>query len=1035
MRGRTVEFRRAPAMAALLGIVAILCGAGCAWNVAPREQDALLPPVEVKRPLSDQTQAALMLTRQGVWALLDRSTDKNLTRDLKPGQLIMSAPTREDAEGDGHLFAVLLVRSWGAVLQRLDARPLESGDGVGMASVYVMPVAGMQAAGLRRLGACVGQGDPATSRCVQEAAPGARLDIWPLDDRGQLKPREIDDTRYTLALPRAAMALRHATGARVITADPDKKFTQTTRWIALPQPGPYRLPPRVTITADTSCQRTPWDAHLSVGVAARGELGARRHVLGFEEAALKHGADALVWCDKKGAPELAIPTLTRLSLRASDGGFMGAPVLGAQRTPMGELAPWRLARALEAAAATSAGDHHLAAFLFESALGGIKPDHDLDPLALHAMQIVAAGGAPEAALRMGWVASQSAWNRDESPIYQLGLIAAYGATGRARDRMSAESSLGKYVSRHEKEPISHWLRWREVHRQLDTEQIASADSLKRLEAAFDGPDQELWALTLRAGYIVHTGLLRPEQASKATRPDEAPTRDLEAAFLEAAFTKNKLPTVYAALHDQLPDQPCDVTKGCALDAAGTRLREAMRASSHGTPAQRRALLDALRRRPLSLLPRSDASGAHSRAKNSAESLLIQLAFIATSAPESTQHLGLSTARLAGELLGDPTTRPTLCKAPHTLRTARALGQEIEATLRLRGILDPSTLERFAAWLGARGVQAACEGPTALIDAATTLARRAPESADLTLRMAEALLRHQTSPQDARALLDAAAAFAAKHAAGPRCERWSLSLASAQLLRHDLDGAQRHLLSALNCGRRAARAHQVEADVVGALIHYERTGAINANLSDEAQGVLRNARRTPFAPICPALGTGRLRVERALAPDRMALLRALPRPAPAPADAIQLLTTSAALAQADTLLTRAGELLQRGDVPQAARLLRDARARYARGGDPAGVFTVDLVEAQLLGGSLDALITPADAPAATPSKNKNNKSDKKTPPSTLDQLRAGRLNDLYKGEGFTATQRLAMSLLTETPDHQLGRLKAMPAQAREAICKQ
>ena len=496
-----------------VSLLLVLALGGCAWVQPPTESESLTPPFDVAGNGSKESLGQLMLTDEGLWAFV-REGDHEGPR-FERGALVAFSP-REAGQSSTHLFGVILVRSWGVLMQRLDDRGLPSSSMRG----DLHPAGEFWAK--RHRAACFGSGlGFAEKACLADhPARGWRLFGLSKDDKLRVPPPD----KWARAVPIRLDGL--VQGARHALSPGARDRLEGGRWVAVPARTDRAATPHARIAAERDCALSADDLGglQAVQVIEAPVLTAEQPIK-VEAAAIQMGADVMVRCEG-GAVTIAVPTLTRPLL-----GVTGTSLLA---TPYGFFEPFRLtgpsARQIRHAvllgSALATGSTLAADYYLDQALRDITAEAPARRLAVDFMQVPAAAGRPEAALRAGMSATSGGWHRGNRPAFVLGKAWVYAALASPKEQNEATERLAELGSRGRHKRLARWLAWTQLRGGLardDHQAVAAATS------HFDKEGSSLWSGAAEL-------LVNPALAAKQGPTRPAGAHPMRAALAEAPDT-------------------------------------------------------------------------------------------------------------------------------------------------------------------------------------------------------------------------------------------------------------------------------------------------------------------------------------------------------------------------------------------------------------------------------------------------------------------------------------------------------------------
>ena len=426
-----------PERDAILGIAvamgALVFVASCSWSVPPDRSDAIIRPMRVSTAsVEDAQETDLYLAPSGLWIW----RDDQAAAHLRPGRLLAII----EPDDHGHLFAVVLTRSWGAMLQKIDRNTIKKDLSVATWTVIEGAAQWPDACEVTTQGI-----DPA---CAARAPEGARWDVFAIAAERRLRVEHEADERRTLppVWPRAIAERDAQQGSRLVVG------AWPARGVA------YRHPPMAggraevepAVAAHVQCPERPvWRARFDQAVS--------EDVVAIERiAAQAAGADALVWCPDDGSLVVAAPSAARGWPRAARGPMMAhrAPIVVEARAPD---------RAIEdvitALAAASRGDVAVATMSLAEALPFIRDRHG----AIAAIsQLCALAARPGDALWLMQAGVAKTWQPDLDPLYHIAIATVARALGYPRLAMGREQRVADLADSIDDESLAAWLGYRAV---------------------------------------------------------------------------------------------------------------------------------------------------------------------------------------------------------------------------------------------------------------------------------------------------------------------------------------------------------------------------------------------------------------------------------------------------------------------------------------------------------------------------------------------------------------------------------------------
>ncbi len=497
-------------------LVAVLVLAGCQHALPPKPEDALFQPMEVEAVVLEETIGDLFIEADGLWSFVHENAKRAPT--LVEGQVVGFGKNDED-ENFRHIFVVVLIRDWGARLQRLDVDPIDATN-----KGPLVPLNTLDPNTATRWRFCVGINAKVDSaECIRKSAPGTIFHVFNLKTKNRFSVTESD------ALPVSRSAVLWV--GREVISEGD---ITGSNWIAIPgKPAPRPAIPRVGI--DSTCSFT-------VPNSTKVEMTAVEHMLSVESEAYRLMVDGLVWCDDDTA-QVAVPALHRQFLPSSEPRLQTPAVLS--------IRPFQLEAAkaqlwVRAAGYMATGDFTFADFLVEKAL----IEEPSGELSLLSMDLATSASRPESAIRRGFKGTSKSWNRDADPYWNMGMARVdflMGDKGSYTERMKTVPELALNTNDTE---LTGFLILSELRQKLKDDVPAQSIALDELLERTSDPVFTKWQLLYRSETIRHAKEL---EKLDALRVD---FQDAEAeAILDGYMGKGV-------------DQPCP--EACHVDAYGRR---------------------------------------------------------------------------------------------------------------------------------------------------------------------------------------------------------------------------------------------------------------------------------------------------------------------------------------------------------------------------------------------------------------------------------------------------------------------------------
>ncbi|MFU8806103.1 MAG: hypothetical protein ACNA8W_19990, partial [Bradymonadaceae bacterium] len=772
----------------LLGL--LFATGACSWSNPPRSSDALGPSYSLRDPLFDRTMGEVFLMPEGLWAWVPESAG-GTTDAFEVGQLALFQPVQDPA----HVFAVVLKRPWGLLLQRLDTRPLRA------ESRGAMNPLGTGAPNQDRPAICRGIGDdPRAMECLSET-PTARWNVYGAHDGlSRLVIRETQDKDPLLPAGRLGQFLS-------VGAEPPQWFGGHSRpegaWVAIADEGQGASPPMIRAATLACPALTSAQSLLELEVLS--DWKVIDHPLHIEGAAFEHGVDLLARCTDADIV-LFIPTLHRpmIGIREQR---LGAPVISRRPLRIEKAPSAAYLSTLQMGARVAAGDFGGADLWMEHLLEVLPNSSSRDRLALLSMQIGAAAGRPEAAMRAGHFGSRTTWNRDNDKAWHLGLVSVFRQLEMHHEAHLRIQSLLDLNRRDRDEEWRTWHLWSELRLKRLQGKSLQLRELDEAVTKAEAEDLDDWALVLKT-------MAFQERAGK-TNLEEA-QRVIEAAYEKADL----LPLWKAYLGDGLP-RACvaSSTERCAMDPYGRHLLDLL--NEPNTSAHR--LVGLLEEAPvIDFRPGFSADilltiGQDERITTSSIDLAMAI-FPLLDVHGRHKIVDIVTTSLSEGLAEG--SDGELCQ------TREAMGNRMNRTV-ARAAPTFSTREdrhqgRTLIWLTTAALDAACRGVPELLEAIEARAEAHPREAGAALAMVDARLLDPSTDALSAEILHAASLLAARYGEGGFCRQWSLAMALAYITTGHLELAEAMLIHTGSCPKGADGDDSSRA-LLQAYLQYEKTG--------------------------------------------------------------------------------------------------------------------------------------------------------------------------------------------------------------------
>ncbi len=870
----------------MIGLVAALVLTGCAWWQPPSARDSMLPPYDVTAPFHKDGVGQLVLSHEGMWAFVHGSDTQGFAK-LHRGELVGFIPQKH--KESAHLFAVVLVRSWGALLQRLDARAVASRK----ASGQIVPLT--NDAQLHRWGLCRGKGGHVLQNaCLQHGEPTIAWHLFRADANARLRVSAQDT--WGLTPPVHTDGLVHA-GRAVLDADKLK-----AGWLAVPVRAAHPRVNHARVAVQTSCPAVDVSESLQPLQIIHADFAMPSDPIVTEEVAIELGADVLVGCEQ-GKTAVAVPVLYRPLLMAGKGTAYGVPFGAMRALPVAAKNPAARRAVILLGAALGTGSTVAADFYLERAMEAAPQADASVELARGLMQVFAAAGRPEQGLRAGRVAARNAWHVDNEPAFVLGRGWVYAALGKPGDYDDSKSRLSDLGSLPDHQDVRLWLAWNALR------DSAAGRSSRDGNGALDYFRQQKLQDWLEATKLLDGDKLEPgyERLGNVSKPDKT---------------------------------ACSGDKDCQLDVYGRNFAAMLRTVHSADDAAR--IVDQLTTTAVAAVrPGFDLAALDAPKMPAASAVAVEAALLPLLQPAARLHAFDRLMGAAAEAVRSDGRCVNIPGAPQI---------DARLTAAIRG--DDMPVLSATQWLIARALPAACKSPQRFADslqkamgANQALAQRvAPLLAAVDARAPKA---------DRLKLLRRFAEFTAKHELGAACERWNLALAVSNARAQRLDAAAAKLSLAINCQTREHSQYAQSRALLNAFLRFEKTEHVPTDIPDAVRRRLRAlVRQRPAAgdeaSACFGLAPMNYDLAAYVHPDIAALAVAMDAPAP---DSLALETSSRLADQGKASMVVARRLLAEGRAPQAAKALLEARKVFTRVGHQVGLRRVRFLEEVVFEGDL------------------------------------------------------------------------------------
>lgn len=948
-------------LAAVLVAMA-LSGVGCAWTQPPTPDDAIIAPYTISGTTDKVDAGQLMLVQKGLWAFRsDASSSDNF--NFEPGAIVGFIPQKRHAHA--HIYSVVLERPWGVLLQRLDSQPV---TGTELRGDFVPVDTDHQ---LRRWGLCRGTSSQiGQNSCIEEASASTKWRIYRTDAVGRIVVPELDAWGAALPVQNTGLLID---GRSVMHATSNAK--PPTNWLAVPAHQPGRslaqnapLIPHARIALQTSCPDIDFSQSFQSLEIFNSQITAPQSPIDTTINAIRTGADVLVRC-KGDTIWVDIPSLYRPILSVAHTGAQGVPY-GAMRPIALQGKSRKIQRAtILLGAALATGSTVIADFYLQDILREHPDSDETREMGLNFMQVFAAAGRPEAALRSGHRATNGAWHVDNNPTFILGRTWIDAALGKSRAYSDDITRLSKMAESPDNADIRIWLAWSAIRAGAVQ---SSGRSVRGALGFFETTEQIRW---IEAANLIVEPDLRIELKHGAANG----LRDeLKRAFLPEAAQK-------AA-------QNCAELGVCQLDVYGRNFAARLNALRASPTSQQdvgrliQLLRDLSETSIAAIRPGFENPEIGATDFSPAEQLAIRAALMPMMRPEAraASFDGLiEAASRAVRADGNCVQTPGA-----DIITKRLGGGENGATAEQPPLLEATR------WLVSDAFDAACHSPVRFAESLDASLGHNDVLARCIIPLLVALSEHTTA--DARAqMLQQVAEFSARHKTGAACTRFNLALALSNANAGQLDVAAKNISKTVNCIDADSKKYAPSRHLLNAYLQFETSGQIPPGLAPRTHRALlqlthavsssprdTDAKSNPDATnnmsgACFGLEPIAYQLASYLHPDIVVLAVSLPEPEP---EQFALETSSRSLERARAALKVAGRYLAEGHPAPAADSLLEAQAAFERINHQVGLRRISFLFEAIYGRDVHAYreAQKQDADAISPGKSKN-----KPPPIALD----------------------------------------------------
>lgn len=924
----------------LLMLVASATISGCAWTHPPAKSEALIAPYKVSGETKDTEAGELFLTESGLWTFIPAAgAQKNSPlhpNAFMPGELVgFSAHNLADSR---HIFAVVHIESWGIMLQRLDSRPLK-GSSLGGT---LRPIFGD--AELANWGICHGVGeDISDNKCLNTALkrhPQATWRLFSADEQGHLRHKEATKSGRMLPISSAGML---ADGRLLYGAVGGDESAKQPSWLAVPAHRPAENQPpsapalphaRVLISAD--CPELNFGASLQPLEVLRSTFPRPRDPVDTELNAIRYGVDTLVRCEGEQI-EIDIPGLFRPLLSVASSTSTGVPY-AALHPIKAHHEPDIAAMTVLLGAALGTGALPAADFYLEQLIGLMPEDKRTRQLALDMMQVFAAAGRPEWAIRAGTPSIRGAWHEQNDPAFVLGQTWVLSALGDARGQNKGEHRLQKLAASRGHAQLQTWMAWSTI-RAEHAQARAARGAMAFLEQA------EMWRLLYAANLFVPAELRIPvELPADSAR---------ELAAFDLLFEPSEIEAEDACSSDS-----------CALDTYGRNLKARLESASRDASGEStRRLIEELTSTARALIsPGFDVAqiDPNTTPGTMRVALISALLPLIPRDEYEAAHSALISAA------SDAVREDGRCaEIPHAPRLVARLG----------GAPTPDESAEFShqrvllatRWLLSEALPAACESSAKFSESLDNYLGADPALSRSTLPLILAI-SDQAAPDERAELLEQLADFSAAQQLGEDCVRLNLALALSKIEAGQLQAAADSLAQSVNCSQGSAGPYDESRQLIHGFLRFESTAQFPTELSAAAGEKLQRLTHQPQAletsaqkleeaagsnpAICAGLRDPNYRLRDFVDAEITALAVTLPAPE---SGELTLETSSRTLERALSSVEVSRRFLAEGRPGPAAAALVKARRAFERISHQVGLRRVAFLEAVVFNGDIDEFL--------------------------------------------------------------------------------
>lgn len=909
-------------VASFLGL--LLLTAACSWSTPPRSADGFGPSFTLSEPIFERSTGEIFLLEQGLWAYVPE--EQGSSADTFANGTLVEV---RSLEGGAHVFTVVLERSWGLLLQRLDTGPIQAKSRARLSALEHE-----SADNASRPGTCHGAGFPSEIPDCLRTDSVQRWHVYSALAGGaslELAPVLRDDV-----LPPARRL-----GQFIVDGGELRWFGPGSppkgSWVAIGDHAHDRPTPLVRVAA-FGCASEAMSSFRLEGISLD-TWTDHRDALSIEGATYDLGVDALVRCTSDEIRAL-IPSLHRPLLSAR-GEFIG-PALISYEPLILQRAPLEIQEALlQTAARVGAGDFSGADLWLEFVLANLPESRQRDELALRAMQIASAAGRAEAAIRAGYFGTRRSWNPENDKAWLLGMISVYRELDMRREAFERSEALIELIGREREKAWPLWQQWSTLRIKILQGKTLHLREFE--EAAGEAQAQNLgsWSLIFKTMAFEHA--MDGANREEARQTLEARYKSLSLGSLWSAYEGRD---VYRAC----PTDPVQ----CSFDAYGRHALSYLHAWTEASPrrdlTRRLELTPVIDFRPGFTIELLDSPSFNQT--ETADIIDLGLAIYPFLDFEARARvLEIITARLTRAFMEH--SEPELCK-DHPSITTRARSALARGSATWSRSEDHQQGQSLV-WLISHAIPAACASTATLLALIDDEARRSPQTAMQALPLLEAIQLRPASERPGPQILQKVGHLTARVGAGDACQQWNLASALAYASAGELEGAEAMVVLAGNCPAPGSM-YAESRSLLTAFVQFEKTGSLLSIPSERDRNLLaRLSSRTIPDDACVGAEALGFRIDDHLDRSIVALSRSVDVP-PTTRRGLELRTYSAAVELAEASFLAGRRALAMGDPQHAAMALVEARLHWRSVGHKSGLARIAFLEEVLFDGDIDGYLS-------------------------------------------------------------------------------